>query len=102
MEKERNTEILDPLLQNQSSNFPGAGKWIGKKAEVVSFDKVTPTEIDWLWPNHIPLGMLTLIAGDPGVGKSFLTLYMASIVSSGQGWPEETSILDTRCLMLDA
>jgi len=75
-------------------------EWV-KRAEIVSLDNVTPLEIDWLWPNRVPMGMLTLIAGDPGVGKSFLTLYMAAIVSSGQGWPEETSILDTGFSILD-
>jgi putative DNA primase/helicase len=58
-----------------------------KQAELVSMDKVTPLDVDWLWPNHIPLGMLTLIAGDPGAGKSFLTLYMAATVSTGRPWP---------------
>jgi putative DNA primase/helicase len=65
-------------------------EWV-KRAEIVSLDNVKQEEIDWLWPNHIPLGMLTLIAGDPGVGKSFLTLYMAAVVSRGQNWPNETS-----------
>ncbi|MGA2678702.1 MAG: AAA family ATPase [Sedimentisphaerales bacterium] len=61
-------------------------EWV-KRAEIVSLDKVTPLEIDWLWPNRVPMGMLTLIAGDPGVGKSFLTLYMAATVSRGGEWP---------------
>jgi predicted ATP-dependent serine protease len=60
----------------------------GKQAEVVSLDNVKQTEIDWLWPGRVPMGMLTLIAGDPGVGKSFLTLYMAATVSAGQEWPD--------------
>jgi len=63
----------------------------GKWAEVVSLDNVKQTEIDWLWPGCVPMGMLTLIAGDPGVGKSFLTLYMAAIVSRGGEWPGFTA-----------
>ena len=58
-----------------------------KDAEIVSLDKVIQHDIDWLWPDHIPLGMLTLIAGDPGVGKSFLTLYIAATVSAALPWP---------------
>ena len=61
-------------------------EWV-KRAEVVSLDEVKQEEIDWLWPNRVPMGMLTLIAGDPGVGKSFLTLYMAATVSRGGEWP---------------
>jgi len=63
-------------------------KQFPNQAEVISLDKVTPLDIDWLWPDHIPLGMLTLIAGDPGVGKSFLTLYMAAAVSTSRPWPD--------------
>jgi putative DNA primase/helicase len=63
-----------------------------KDAEVVSLDKVVPNDIEWLWPNHIPLGMLTLIAGDPGVGKSFLSFYLAATVSAGLPWPNSSGL----------
>ncbi len=42
----------------------------------------------WLWPGRIPLGKLSLGVGDPGVGKSFLTLDMAARVSRGGQWPD--------------
>lgn len=48
---------------------------------------VTPAPIEWLWPNRIALGKVTLIAGDPGLGKSLLTLTLASHVSRGKPWP---------------
>ena len=44
--------------------------------------------VRWLWPNRIPLGKLTLIAGDPSVGKSFLTAALAAHVSTGSPWPD--------------
>jgi putative DNA primase/helicase len=55
---------------------------------VVSLADVNPLPIDWLWFNRIPLGMLTLLLGDPGLGKSFFTLYMASRISTGGMWPD--------------
>ena len=33
---------------------------------------VKPQSINWLWPDRIALGKLTMIAGDPGLGKSLL------------------------------
>src|SRR5437899_2998712 len=30
---------------------------------------VRPRAVEWLWPGRIPLGRLTLVAGDPGIGK---------------------------------
>ena len=44
--------------------------------------------LDWLWPGRIPLGKLTLLAGDPGLGKSFVTLDIAARVSRGLPWPD--------------
>ena len=49
---------------------------------------VEPESMQWLWPSRFALGKLTLIAGDPGLGKSFLTLDMAARVSSGKPWPD--------------
>lgn len=49
---------------------------------------VTREQLDWLWPGRVPLGKLTLLAGDPGLGKSFVTLDMAARVSRGQPWPD--------------
>ena len=50
---------------------------------------VEPVELEWLWPGLIPLGKLTLFAGDPGLGKSFVTVDMAARVSRGAEWPDQ-------------
>jgi putative DNA primase/helicase len=44
--------------------------------------------LEWLWPGRIPIGKLTLLAGDPGLGKSFVTLDIAARVSQGAPWPD--------------
>ncbi len=48
---------------------------------------VKPEPINWLWPGKIAIGKLTLIAGDPGLGKSMLTVSLAAHVSTGREWP---------------
>jgi len=45
-------------------------------------------KLSWLWPGRIPLGKLTLLAGDPGLGKSFVTLDIAARVTRGTNWPD--------------
>lgn len=57
-------------------------------AVVKRLSDVQPEQLEWLWPGRIPLGKVTLLAGDPGLGKSFVTLDMAARVSSGRGWPD--------------
>ena len=43
--------------------------------------------IRWLWPGRIARGKLTIIAGDPGLGKSQITASIASVVTTGGLWP---------------
>lgn len=45
-------------------------------------------DVNWLWPARIPREKLTLIQGDPNVGKSYLTAYLAACVSTGAPWPD--------------
>lgn len=43
--------------------------------------------LDWLWPGYIPFGKLTILDGDPKLGKSTLMLDIAARVSRGQVMP---------------
>jgi putative DNA primase/helicase len=47
-----------------------------------------PRKVEWLWANRIPLGMITILAGDPKLGKSFVTLALAAAVSRGLPLPQ--------------
>lgn len=42
---------------------------------------VQPTDVTWLWESYIPLGKLTLLEGDPEVGKTWLSLVIAAAVT---------------------
>ena len=56
---------------------------------VASLVDVQAVDVDWLWPGRIALGKLTLLAGDPGNGKSLLTIDAAARVSCGRPWPDD-------------
>ncbi len=49
---------------------------------------VEPEAVAWLWPSRIPLGKLTLLAGDPGLGKSKITYEVVARVTTGRNWPD--------------
>jgi hypothetical protein len=49
----------------------------------IRLDTVAPAKVEWLWKDRIPHRKLTLIDGDPGIGKSLLTIYIAAGVSRG-------------------
>lgn len=46
--------------------------------------EVEPEEIDWLWHPRIAVGKMTMIVGDPGLGKSQLTCALAADISRGR------------------
>jgi putative DNA primase/helicase len=49
---------------------------------------VQPEAMMWLWPDRVGIGKLTILSGDPGLGKSFVTLDIAARVSTGTPWPD--------------
>lgn len=54
----------------------------------VRLSDVQPERIEWLWDRRIPLGKLTLISGDPGLGKSLMTLDLAARITQGKRMPD--------------
>src|SRR5436305_319341 len=42
----------------------------------------------WLWPGRIPYRKLTILDGEPGLGKSLFTLALAARVTTGQPMPD--------------
>lgn len=70
--------------------MPTQSKAEAEKPEAIirRLTNVEREQLTWLWPGRIPLGKLTLLAGDPGLGKSFVTLDIAARVSSGSPWPD--------------
>ena len=52
---------------------------------------VQAEDVTWLWHPYIALGKLTLLEGDPGIGKSWITLAIATAVSLGRGLPGQTT-----------
>jgi putative DNA primase/helicase len=72
---------VEPVVPH-SVALPGA-----LRIDAVCMADVAPEPVRWLWPGRIALGKLSLLAGQPGLGKSFLSLDMAARVSRGDGWP---------------
>jgi hypothetical protein len=46
------------------------------------YSDIKKTPVNWLMKDFIPLSMITLMVGEAGEGKSFLTTWIASMVST--------------------
>jgi len=56
--------------------------------DLVLVAEVDREQIRWLWRDRIPASKVTVLDGDPGVGKSTLTLTIAAKVSTGSPFPD--------------
>jgi hypothetical protein len=57
------------------------------KPIIVRMSDVRARPVSWLWPEIVPMARLTLLSGEPGIGKSVVALDMAARVTRGRLWP---------------
>ncbi len=66
--------------------FAGRMKPMGrnhKAAEITYLDTVQPTSVQFLAYPYLPLGKISLLIGDPGIGKSTIAMNIAAALSTG-------------------
>lgn len=82
-------EALLELIRNAAEwKTPGETPNPQVGAVLCCFSDIAAKPLRWLWPGRIPLGKLTLLIGDPGLGKSVLTVDVASRVTRGTSFPD--------------
>jgi hypothetical protein len=56
----------------------------GRKLTLTTADCIKSGRVRWLWDGWVPLGALTVVAGEPGLGKSTLTgAHLAACITRG-------------------
>lgn len=75
-------------MQLDTPTVAGAGGWPGAPQThgvvVTPAARVVRLPVEWLWPGRVPYSGVTLLVGDPGCGKSLLTMGLAADVSRGR------------------
>jgi hypothetical protein len=89
---------VGPLQPKASAPAKGAGKLHPPLA--VRIADVEPEEVEWLWHPYIPFGKLTSVEGDPGIGKSWLTMALAAQVSRGAKLPGASRAAEAGSVLL--
>lgn len=85
LEEEEVRRIACSIGRYEPKRPVGTDKPSGLK--LVRASEVEPEEIEWLWSERIPVGKLTALVGDPGLGKSTLAIDLAARVSRGRPMP---------------
>lgn len=80
--------IIAAIEQEMRTATSGAStRQIG--SGMITLSQVEPESVEWLWSRRIPRGKVTIIDGDPGLGKSTLSLDIAARLSVGSCMPGE-------------
>jgi putative DNA primase/helicase len=61
--------------------------WRGPLGHVVRLDQVDAEPVQWLSPGRLAAGKITILDGDPGLGKSTLLCEFAARITRGQALP---------------
>ena len=83
-------KALQLLNQKAAARISSARARVGTDAPAVRLirgDAVELRPVRWLWPGFLPAGMLTILGGAPGCGKTTIALSMAATVTTGGAWP---------------
>ena len=75
------TPALNPMV---SKNLPSDQ---GSRITYRRASDIQAKPINWLWPGRIARGKVSMLAGNPGLGKSQITSSMAATVTTGGVWP---------------
>ena len=70
--------------------------------EAFSLLSIDTEELSFLWDPYIPEGKITIIEGDPGLGKSWLTMKIAADISCGRPLPGNDPKPPRKVLLLSA
>jgi putative DNA primase/helicase len=81
-----------PIEDSNESNQYKRKQTVESKPIITWLEDVEIEKVTWLWDNRIPIGKLTLISGDPCLGKSTFTMDIAARVSSGAPWADSLTI----------
>ena len=80
---------------------PPEGRANGEAIPVqVCLADVPREEVEWEWESRLPRSRIVLLEGDPGVGKSWLALAIASAITTGAPFPGQAASRDPANVLL--
>ena len=91
-----------PTASPTAPDAPTAPVTAKGRIEFIDASKVACKPIQWLWEGKFAKGKITILAGDPGLGKSQLSLNIASTVSTGGVFPGGGKCKEGKVVLISA
>jgi putative DNA primase/helicase len=82
-----NAKLWQPKLPARATTASVAVVKAGPELILRNAADIQPEAIDWIWQDRIARGKQTAIAGEPGLGKSQVGVFVASTLTVGGDWP---------------
>jgi hypothetical protein len=64
--------------------LPYAPRNLARRPDLITLSSVEPQPVPWLWRPYLVYGMLNMLSGDPGAGKTYLALAFAAALTVGK------------------
>jgi hypothetical protein len=72
-------------IANSISRYsPVSSDDAARRPELLPLSQVQARDIDWFWKPYLAKGMLAMLSGDPGAGKTFIALAIAAAATTGR------------------
>ena len=81
------TGRLDAVMR-QTAQAQKEQRQAGELA-VIRAANVQPKRVTWIWPGRIPAGKVTMFDGDPGLGKSTITVDLTARLTTASPMPDD-------------
>jgi hypothetical protein len=77
--------LMEKFAQEFASIEAGSEPSISpRRPEILHLSEVVAQAVPWLWRPYLALGMLAMLSGDPGAGKTYIALAIAAALTVGR------------------
>lgn len=103
MDREPGYDIIDELKLNGSTGVLNIIKQAEIYSDILFLSEVAPGQVEWLFEPYLAIGKTSLIEGEPGIGKSFLSQAIAGAISlGGNALPGQLTGTPAKVLLMSA
>jgi hypothetical protein len=77
--------LVEKFTQQVASIETGSDPGVSlRRPEILNLSQVEAKAVPWLWRPYLAMGMLGMLSGDPGAGKTFIALAIAAALTTGR------------------